>query len=35
LTVVAAESAIGLALLIVLFRNKKSIDVDDLSELKG
>ena len=31
LTVVAAESAIGLALLIVLFRNKKSIDVDDLS----
>ena len=35
LTVVAAESAIGLALLIVLFRSKKSIDVDDLSELKG
>ena len=35
LTVVAAESAIGLALLVVLFRNKKSIDVDDLSELKG
>tara|TARA_B100000965_G_C19586526_1_gene755999 strand:- start:2428 stop:2634 length:207 start_codon:yes stop_codon:yes gene_type:complete len=35
LTVVAAESAIGLAILIVLFRNKKSIDVDDLSELKG
>jgi NADH-quinone oxidoreductase subunit K len=35
LSVVAAESAIGLALLIVLFRNKKSIDVDDLSELKG
>ena len=35
LTVVAAESAIGLALLIVLFRNKKTIDVDDLSELKG
>ena len=35
LTVVAAESAIGLALLIVLYRNKKSIDVDDLSELKG
>ena len=33
LTVVAAESAIGLALLIVLFRNKKTIDVDDLSEL--
>ncbi len=35
LTVVAAESAIGLAILIVCFRNKKSIDVDDLSELKG
>ena len=35
LTVVAAESAIWLALLIVLFRNKKTIDVDDLSELKG
>tara|TARA_B100001113_G_scaffold103727_1_gene84038 strand:- start:2138 stop:2344 length:207 start_codon:yes stop_codon:yes gene_type:complete len=35
LTVVAAESAIGLAILIVLFRSKKSIDVDDLSELKG
>ena len=35
LTVVAAESAIGLALLIVLFRNKKTIDVDDLSKLKG
>ena len=35
LTVVAAESAIGLALLIVLFRNKKTIDVDDLSEFKG
>ena len=35
LSVVAAEAAIGLALLIVLFRNKKTIDVDDLSELKG
>ena len=35
LTVVAAESAIGLAILIVLFRSKKSIDVDDISELKG
>ena len=31
LTVVAAESAIGLALLIVLFRSKKSIDVDDFA----
>lgn len=35
LTVVAAESAIGLAILIVLYRSKKSIDVDDISELKG
>ena len=35
LTVAAAESAIGLAILIVLFRNLKSIDVDDLGSLKG
>ena len=35
LTVAAAESAIGLAILIVLFRNLKSIHVDDLSSLKG
>ena len=35
LTVVAAESAIGLAILIVLFRNLKSIHVDDLGSLKG
>ncbi|MDR2189114.1 MAG: NADH-quinone oxidoreductase subunit NuoK [Azonexus sp.] len=35
LTVAAAESAIGLAILIVLFRNLKSIHVDDLDELKG
>ena len=35
LTVAAAESAIGLAILIVLFRNLKSIHVDDLGTLKG
>lgn len=35
LTVAAAEAAIGLAILIVLFRNKMSINVDDLDELKG
>ena len=35
LTVAAAESAIGLASLIVLFRNLKSIHVDDLDSLKG
>ncbi len=35
LTVAAAEAAIGLAILIVLFRNKLSINVEDLDELKG
>ena len=35
LTVAAAEAAIGLAILIVLFRNLKSIHVDDLGSLKG
>ena len=35
LTVAAAESAIGLAILVVLFRNRESIDVDELDELKG
>jgi len=35
LTVAAAESAIGLALLVVLFRNLSSIDVEDLDSLKG
>ncbi len=35
LTVAAAESAIGLAIIIVLFRNKRSITVDDVNELKG
>jgi NADH-quinone oxidoreductase subunit K len=35
LTVAAAESAIGLAILVVVFRNLKSIHVDDLGSLKG
>jgi NADH-quinone oxidoreductase subunit K len=35
LTVAAAESAIGLAILVVLFRNLRAIDVDDLGSLKG
>lgn len=35
LTVAAAESAIGLAILVVLFRNIRSINVDDLDRLKG
>ncbi len=35
LTVAAAESAIGLAILVVLFRNLRTIDVEDLDSLKG
>ena len=35
LTVAAAESAIGLAILVLLFRNVGSIDVEDLGSLKG
>ncbi len=35
LTVAAAESAIGLAILVVVFRNRQSINVEDLSSLKG
>ena len=35
LTVAAAESAIGLAILVALFRNLRSIHVDDLDTLKG
>ena len=35
LTVAAAESAIGLAILVLLFRNTGSIDVEDLGTLKG
>ena len=35
LTVAAAESAIGLAILVVLFRNRNSINVEDLDAMKG
>lgn len=35
LTVAAAEAAIGLAILVVLFRNSKTIHVEDLDKLKG
>ncbi len=35
LTVAAAEAAIGLAILVVLFRNFDTIDVEDLDSLKG
>jgi NADH-quinone oxidoreductase subunit K len=35
LTVAAAEAAIGLALLVLLFRNRSNINVDELNALKG
>ena len=35
LTVAAAEAAIGLAIVILLYRNRSNIDVDKLNELKG
>jgi NADH-quinone oxidoreductase subunit K len=35
LTVAAAEAAIGLAILIVLFRNRQSINVEDMDTLEG
>ncbi len=35
LTVAAAESAIGLAILVLMFRNKASISVEELNTLKG
>ena len=35
LTVAAAEAAIGLAILVVLFRNRGTINVDDLDAMKG
>jgi NADH-quinone oxidoreductase subunit K len=35
LTVAAAESAIGLAILVVLFRERRSINVEDLDSMKG
>ena len=35
LTVAAAESAIGLAILVLIFRNRSSVNVDELNSLKG
>ena len=35
LTVAAAEAAIGLAILVVLFRNRRTINVADLDTLRG
>ena len=35
LTVAAAEAAIGLAILVVLFRNRNTINVDDLKSMNG
>ena len=35
LTVAAAEAAIGLAILVVLFRNRRTINVEQLDSMKG
>ncbi|MHB1229113.1 MAG: NADH-quinone oxidoreductase subunit NuoK [Halothiobacillus sp.] len=35
LTVAAAEAAIGLAILVTLFRNRRTINVEDLTAMKG
>ena len=35
LTVAAAEAAIGLAILVIYFRNRGSIEVDDINLMKG
>jgi NADH-quinone oxidoreductase subunit K len=35
MTVAAAEVAVGLALIVTIFRSKKSINVDELNQLKG
>jgi NADH-quinone oxidoreductase subunit K len=35
ITVAAAEAAIGLAIIIALFRNKDTVHVDEMSEMKG
>jgi len=35
MTVAAAEVAVGLALIVAIFRSKNSIDVDQMSSLKG
>jgi len=35
LTVAAAEAAIGLAILVIFFKNNKNIEVEDISSMKG
>ena len=35
MTVAAAEVAVGLALIVTIFRTKKSINVDEVNQLKG
>ena len=35
LAVAAAESAIGLAIFVLMYRSKKSVDLNDMAELKG
>ncbi len=35
MTVAAAEVAVGLALIVAIFRSRGTIDIDDLSQLKG
>lgn len=35
LTVAAAKAAIGLAILVVLFRNRRTVSVEELADLKG
>lgn len=35
ITVAAAEVAVGLALIVAIFRNKRSINIDELQQLKG
>jgi NADH-quinone oxidoreductase subunit K len=35
MTVAAAEAALGLALVVVLFRNRETVDVDDVALMKG
>jgi len=35
MTVAAAEVAVGLALIVMIFRTKKNIDIDQMNQLKG
>jgi len=35
MTVAAAEVAVGLALIVAIFRNKQSINIDDLNQMQG